>query len=298
VVRTERVDTPFGSFDSFEGDFITQHLVEFGAHQRSDLAVLLSFVQPGDCVLDIGAHIGTFSVPLGKAVGRTGRVVAFEPVAEHFGLLERNIESNDLLDIVQPVRAVVALGNQQLHVHRVEGNTGATSFLGLEGESAADIPIVSLDGWWKSSGARPSSVEAVKIDVEGMEHEVLSSGAYLIDTFRPVVLFEVDTAGRQPPLKALDAFFASRGYRLFVNLAGRNLPTDTFKLARLRRVALLSRAQVILDVVAVDPASERYPQDAASAIITGTSLLRLAARQRAIHLLRPIANRVRRRAVR
>ena len=100
-MRTVQIETPFGTFESFEDDHITGHLVESGAYQRSDLAMLLSFVRSGDHVLDIGAHIGTFSVPLGKAVGETGRVVAFEPVADNFELLERNILSNNLADVVR-----------------------------------------------------------------------------------------------------------------------------------------------------------------------------------------------------
>ena len=156
--------------------------------------MLLSFVRSGDHVLDIGAHIGTFSVPLGRAVGEAGRVVAFEPVADNFELLERNILRNNLADVVEPIRAVVASRESPLYVSRIEGNSGATSFSRDHGEPVGEIPVVSVDGWWRSWTARPPSVQVVKIDVEGMEHEVLSSGAEMIDTFRPVVHFEVDLA--------------------------------------------------------------------------------------------------------
>jgi FkbM family methyltransferase len=279
TMRTTRVDTPFGSLESFEGDHITEHLIEFGAYQRSDLAMLLSFVRPGDCVLDVGAHIGTFTVPLGRTVGADGRVIAFEPVADHFELLNHNVVTNSLTDVVKPVRAVVTNGSAPLYVLRVAGNSGATSFSGDHGESVGDTPIVSLDGWWDSGADRPSSVHVVKIDVEGMEYEVLSGGAKLIDTFRPVVHFEVGL-GRRPPLAALDDFFSSRGYRFFVNCAGRESATDAFKLAHLRHVRQLPHPY-IFDVVAVDPASSRWPSQAASVRSTDFRIGRLAARSRA-----------------
>ncbi|HEY1780175.1 MAG TPA: hypothetical protein VGG79_07030 [Roseiarcus sp.] len=50
----------------------------FGAHTRNELALLLAFVDAGDVVYDIGAHIGTFAVPLAAAVGASGKLVAVE----------------------------------------------------------------------------------------------------------------------------------------------------------------------------------------------------------------------------
>jgi FkbM family methyltransferase len=279
TMRTTRVDTPFGSLESFEGDHITEHLVEFGAYQRSDLAMLLSFTRLGDCVLDVGAHIGTFSIPLGRAVGTSGRVVAFEPVADHFELLSHNVVNNGLTDVVKPVRAVVANGASPLYVTRVAGNSGATSFSDDHGDLVDDVPIVSLDSWWDSGEARPPSVEVVKIDVEGMEYEVLSGGAKLIDAFRPLVHFEVCLECR-PPLAALNDFFSSRGYRFFVNYADRASATDVFKLGHLRRVRELPHPH-IFDVVAVDPASSRWPRQAASIFSTNFCLSTRAARARA-----------------
>ena len=278
-MRTTRVDTPFGRLESFEGDHITEHLIEFGAYQRSDLAMLLSFVRQGDCVLDVGAHIGTFTVPLARAVGANGRVFAFEPVADHFELLSHNVVNNGLTGVVTPVRAAVANGASPLYVMRVAGNSGATSFGSTEGDPVGDMPIVSLDSWWDSGEARPSSVEVLKIDVEGMEYEVLSGAENLIDTFRPVVHFEV-CLERRPPLAELNDFFSSRGYRFFVNCAVRNSATDAFKLAHLRHVRRLPHPH-IFDVVAVDPGSSRWPRQAANVLSTNFRLSTRAARARA-----------------
>ncbi len=101
------VETSLGSFACWEDDLITTQLRKFGAHQRSDLALMLSFVRPGDWVIDIGAHVGTFSVPLAWAVGSTGHVFAFEPAPENFALLCENIGGNGVADVVTPINAVV-----------------------------------------------------------------------------------------------------------------------------------------------------------------------------------------------
>jgi hypothetical protein len=66
-VETELVTTPWGSLESFAGDLITDQLNECGAHQRSDLALLLSLLRSGDTAIDVGAHIGTYTIPIARA---------------------------------------------------------------------------------------------------------------------------------------------------------------------------------------------------------------------------------------
>ena len=51
-------------------------------------------VAPGDVVLDIGANVGSHTLPLARAVGDTGRVVAFEPTGWAFAKLRANLALN------------------------------------------------------------------------------------------------------------------------------------------------------------------------------------------------------------
>ena len=57
-METEIVTTPWGSLESFAGDLITDQLNECGAHQRSDLALLLSLLRSGGTAIDMQYHIG------------------------------------------------------------------------------------------------------------------------------------------------------------------------------------------------------------------------------------------------
>jgi SAM-dependent methyltransferase len=61
---TTVVKTIFGPIVSFENDLITAQLETFGAHTRNELAMLLRCVEPGDLILDIGAHVGTYTLQL------------------------------------------------------------------------------------------------------------------------------------------------------------------------------------------------------------------------------------------
>ena len=86
----EKIVTPIGTYYGFSGDLISKQLHKYGAHQRNELAMLLSIVREGDVVLDIGANIGTFSIPLSKKVGVNGDVYGFEGDPDIFSVLKKN----------------------------------------------------------------------------------------------------------------------------------------------------------------------------------------------------------------
>ena len=74
--------TIFGPFACFADDLINEQLLKFGAHTRNELAMLLAFVEAGDVVYDIGAHIGSFAVPLAAAVGESGASSQWRPTRQ------------------------------------------------------------------------------------------------------------------------------------------------------------------------------------------------------------------------
>ena len=173
------------------------------------LAVTRQFVTKESTVLDIGAHIGTFALPMMK---EAKEVIAFEPSPEASALLIRNAKENNA-----PIRIITkALGSKQgsgTLLVRNASNAGANTLV-----SGGDIPVVTLD-------SIVAHADFIKIDVEGMELEVLRGAAKLIETARPVILFEVNLSqlrahGTSP--RALEHFFITRGYRLYVPLEDKN----------------------------------------------------------------------------
>ncbi len=270
VVETVRVETPYGTCACLQGDFITANRQKFGAHQRSDLAATLGLIEHGDTVIDIGSHIGTFAIPFGRAVGPSGTVVAFEAMKDHFALLEQNIHDNGLDDVVKAVWAAVTMGDTPLRVEFIQGNSGATRLGGSAGMENSEIPLLGLDEWLDSAPSAPESIDLLKIDVEGMELDVLRSGANLIERFRPIIVFELThQAGDEALLSELERFFVPRGYTFLVNLHGRNSRTDEFRLGRLGR---LHKSELVgvgtIDVIAIQSDSPRFPMGSAGRLST------------------------------
>ena len=116
-----------GTFAAFVGDVITRHLVNFGAHTRNELAMVLDHINDGDVVVDFGAHIGTYTIPIAKKIGPSGRLLAVEGDLTTYELLCRNVGANRLDGNVKAICEIVAAGTAQ-PVRRVEvkGNTGGS----------------------------------------------------------------------------------------------------------------------------------------------------------------------------
>ncbi|MBI2025332.1 FkbM family methyltransferase [Candidatus Kaiserbacteria bacterium] len=166
------------------------------------------FVNEKSVVVDIGAHIGTFAVPI---AAHAGRVIAFEPSPASFELLSRNVgAANGNFELKQE-----ALGKESgsgTILVRNASNAGANTL-----SPGDDIPVATLD-------SEVAHADFIKIDVEGMELDVLRGGAGLIERARPAVLFEVNlfqlrAHGTSP--RALERFFKTRKYSLYFPLAGK-----------------------------------------------------------------------------
>jgi FkbM family methyltransferase len=256
--RTLRIETPHGTFHGPADDLITRQLVEFGGHTRNELAMVLSFVAPGDVVLDVGAHIGTFAVPLARKVGKEGRVFAFEPTSANHEFLVRNLRENEVDGTVHVERLGAGDRRETLRSCRPEGNSGA-AFL-CEHEDGEAVETVALDQWWeeRSRGAA-HRVAMIKIDTEGMDCRVLQGARRILERDHPVLYFEFNPrtlARAGSSVRELEDLLAELRYHCFVNLGPRNSARDDFRLGRIRRPRELGDFG---DVLAFHRASLRYP---------------------------------------
>lgn len=176
--------------------------------------VALGALRPGDIALDIGAHVGYFTLLFRLAVGETGRVFAFEPLAETYRRLLHNVMINGFAN-VQPLPLAVAKqpGTAFFHINRE--NEGASSLLGGDGGEQVPVQVTSLDTLFRENlGIRP---RLMKIDVEGAEMDVLLGAEKWFDRQGPdVVIVEIGRSGLAfagANEWDIRQFFERRGYR-------------------------------------------------------------------------------------
>ena len=132
----------------------------------------------GGVMLDIGANIGTTSVPraiLGDAVA----VYAAEPEPGNFACLVRNIAENHVRGVVLADR--VAVGNRvgRAALQR-QGSIGAHALVEGPAGDAIDVAVVTLDDWVVRRGIDLEAVRFVKVDTQGREGDVLAGALSLL----------------------------------------------------------------------------------------------------------------------
>ena len=148
----------------------TQRTMYLGLFEPRETRLLSELLHPGD--VDIGAHIGWFTVIAADRVGDAGNVLAFEPYPPTAGMLKENIARNNCRN-VQVVEA--ALGGQDgtLALAMSGGDSGSVTALDWAGNGRLEVPMTTLDevtaGWER--------VALIKIDVEGWETHVLRGAA-------------------------------------------------------------------------------------------------------------------------
>ena len=173
--------------------------------EKLPLKTLLRLDLKGATVIDIGANKGIYCFWLSRAVGRSGKVMAFEPQPEMVNYIKSRKRSFGLDNVEIMLTALSDhRGTAQLTRQRI-GDGSASLQLERQGSGSEliTVPLALLDDF------EVTNLKYIKCDVEGHEPSVFAGARRLIETFRPVVQFEAVEAdsGR------LFSFFEALHYR-------------------------------------------------------------------------------------
>lgn len=132
-------------------------------------------------VLDVGANVGIFTILFSKLCAQ---VYAFEPIPETVLKLRENLHANACPDNVQIVPLAVSnwTGARESPIHPVWGHEVRTE----------EFLFTTLDDWIKTHG--DLHVDAVKIDVDSYDYEVLLGAEQFLRAQRPIVVAELNHA--------------------------------------------------------------------------------------------------------
>lgn len=146
----------------------------------------------GQVVVDVGAHMGAYTILAANRVGRTGKVIAVEAHPSNFEMLLKNVRLNNFENVV-PVN--VAAANYEGHVKLYTGKkSGWHSIMRTRQEYLEEkhltVPCGRLDRLLAKLGVR--KVDWIKIDVEGAEVQVLEGmRATLLNNGRANLIVEL-----------------------------------------------------------------------------------------------------------
>lgn len=166
----------------------------WGRWEREAQKVMKQQVMKGYVAYDVGANYGIHTILLARMVSSSGRVFAFEPVADIASALEENLALNGFSNVTCIQKALGARSGIASFVrgrHAGGGHLASeTSVMDASDTSAYDVEVISLDDFVDEGHPPP---DFIKIDIEGAEAAALEGGRRTIRRFRPILLIDLHT---------------------------------------------------------------------------------------------------------
>ena len=191
--------------------YVGGSLQKYGEFSVAEQQLFAQIVRAGTLIVEVGANIGAHTVELSRLTGFDGEVHAFEPQRIVFQTLCANLALNQCTNVFARQSAVgEKVGTIAVPAidPTIRDNFGGVSL--REPMFGEVVPLVTLDS------LDLPACHLLKVDVEGMEAEVLKGGKRLIDAHRPIMYLENDRAERSEELLTI---VEELGYRAYWHLA-------------------------------------------------------------------------------
>jgi FkbM family methyltransferase len=200
-------------------DLVSRTILETGQWEPDSWATIKQQLPIGGTFVDVGAHIGTYSLKAARVVGERGHVISVEPNPATVQALRDNIQASGTNVIsVQPVACSDSETELDLFA-ATRSNTGETSLSRENARQSGSVSAVyhvrarPLDAILQDAGV--SRVDVIKIDVEGAELLVLKGAKQTLARYSPILLVEVVDQQLQAmgtSAAELREFLRSQGY--------------------------------------------------------------------------------------
>ncbi|MEQ7127290.1 FkbM family methyltransferase [Actinopolymorpha sp. B11F2] len=170
-------------------------VIAFGAFEPDLHQYLERHVRSGMICFDVGANIGVVSVHLGRLVGQSGRVHAFEPVPAILERLDQHVERNGMTQVVNvhPIALSNQTGTASFAVADSDASNQAQGSLVTRNNPSLtrllDVTTVTLDEFVEQQ--KVDRIDLMKIDIQGSEIFLLEGGKRTFSELGPDLLMEV-----------------------------------------------------------------------------------------------------------
>jgi len=172
------------SYLCYDNDTISNSLATYGYWENDLIKYIEKYLTDDSIILDIGANIGTWSIPLAI---KNRKIYSFEPFDSSYYALCGNIFLNNKEKIIYPRHCAITDNiNMKTKIQLSESiNIGGCKLIETNNsEQKNKYTLETLDSF------QFDKIDLIKIDVEGHELNVLKSGKETILKYKPVILFE------------------------------------------------------------------------------------------------------------
>lgn len=167
----------------YNNDTISNSLSTYGYWENSLIKYAENYLNDESVILDIGANIGTWTIPLAI---KKRKIYSFEPFDTSFYALCGNIFINNKEIIVNPYQMALTDDlNKKTNLLLTDTcNIGGVKLVESDSLTETKYKLATIDSF------QFEKVDFIKLDVEGHELNVLKGGINTILKFKPVIFFE------------------------------------------------------------------------------------------------------------
>lgn len=201
------------------------NMVDYMSLISREEAILTRFDPlPGDIVLDIGANLGRYTVIAAKKVRNEGKVISIEANPAIFELLTKNIQLNELSNVIPLNCAVFSektkikfFVNNDLRNNQFGTiNTDIDDFANKGLEQHVYVDANTVDSILSENDIEIQEVKWMKIDVEGAEFDVIKGSKELISSAKHLrIIVEIHNLSNGTTYRnEIKEFLGSFGYTI------------------------------------------------------------------------------------
>jgi len=201
------------------------NMVDYMSLISREEAILTRFdPQPGDIVVDIGANLGRYTVIAEKKVRNEGSVISIEANPAIFNLLTKNIQLNELSNVIPLNYAVFSektkikffVNNDLRNNQYGTINSDIDNFANKGLERHVYVDANTVDSILSENSIKVQDVQWIKIDVEGAEFDVIKGSKELISNAKDLrIIVEIHNLSNGTTYhKEIRDFLESFGYKI------------------------------------------------------------------------------------
>jgi FkbM family methyltransferase len=179
-----------------------------------EINAIISYINPGDHVVDIGAHKGAYAYWMQKEVGVAGQLTCFEPQTILVDYLKTAVAGFGWQNVLVEFKGVSSEpGELALYIPGGKSSSPGASLektKDTENAAQASVDVITLDNYFGTDREKP--IGLIKCDVEGHELEVFKGARLLLEQDKPVLLFECEDRHRPGGMQEVFDYLEQLGY--------------------------------------------------------------------------------------
>ena len=191
-------------------------------YEAENFEFLSESCKPGAVIIDIGAHIGLFSIIAAQVTGKTGKVYAFEPAPGTYALLQKTVVINHEEQVVETMQKAVGKENGKITFfvsdNKADNSNSLVNYKEDRSLHGIDVAVTTIDNFVQEKNI--TKLDFIKIDVEGAEYDTLQGASATLKNLRPACIVAIHPqpiAAKGDRLEDIYDFIIACNYRIMVD---------------------------------------------------------------------------------